>query len=409
MNKFKSLLLGTAAAAIAATGAQAADAPMGREPVYRCDITGFIELPGTNICFKVGGFARLIVWGANEDAGTVEPVEGDALGGDDFGMYAQGRLNFDARRSTDHGTVRAFVEVQATDNNSNTGGALQLRHAFAQLGNWVFGKTSSTFLHGASSANGTDPTITGHTIRINQIRYTHSIGNGLTVAVAIEDQAYENTRTTTSISTTAVNTTNVGFTPGNGGSGENNLPNFVANIHYSNGGWDTQLSGVLHQNEFGDGTDELGYGILLGIAGELTDQLNLIAKIGYFHANPSYAFDFFSGGTNTGDDYDQFGIVGGVAYEVSDEVTFQLAGFWGTADNNNNTVGAIPAPATVSGTGTNAVTAVDHDLWGASALISWRPVGGFEFLGELMYRNTDPAVGADTDEVIGVFSAAASF
>ena len=161
MNKFKSLLLGTAAAAIAATGAQAADAPMGREPVYRCDITGFIELPGTNICFRAGGFARLIVWGANEDAGTVEPVEGDALGGDDFGMYAQGRLNFDARRSTDHGTVRAFVEVQATDNNSNTGGALQLRHAFAQLGNWVFGKTSSTFLHGASSANGTDPTITG--------------------------------------------------------------------------------------------------------------------------------------------------------------------------------------------------------------------------------------------------------
>ena len=394
MNKFKSLLLGTAAAAIAATGAQAADAPMGREPVYRCDITGFIELPGTNICFKVGGFARLIVWGTNEDAGSLEGV-----GGDDFGMYAQGRLNFDARRSTDHGTVRAFVEVQATDANVNTGDALQLRHAFAQLGNWVFGKTSSTFLHGASSANGTDPTVTGHTIRINQIRYTHSIGNGLTVAVAIEDHAYEDAAATTVWTPTgaATNTSTVtGF--GNGGSGENNVPNFVANIHYSNGGWDTQLSGVLHQNEYGDGTDELGYGILLGIAGELTDQLNVIAKIGYFHANPSYAFDFFTGGTNTGNDHDQFGIVGGFAYEASDEVTFQLAGFWGTEDNNNNTTNA--------GVG---VTLIDQDLWGASALVSWRPVGGFEFLGELMYRNTDPAVGADTDEVIGVFSAAASF
>ena len=92
MNKFKTLLLGTAAATIAATGAMAADAPMGREPVYRCEATGFIELPGTDVCFKVGGWARLIVWAKDDGAGDLTL---DTVGGDDFGMYAQGRLNFD--------------------------------------------------------------------------------------------------------------------------------------------------------------------------------------------------------------------------------------------------------------------------------------------------------------------------
>ena len=317
MNKFKSLLLGTAAAAIAATGAQAADAPMGREPVYRCDITGFIELPGTDICFKVGGFARLVTWAQNSDATLVAGGDGDiegTTGTDEIGMYAQGRLNFDARRSTDHGTVRAFIEMQATDGNTNSSGSFLLRHAFAQLGNWVFGKTWSTYLHGASDPNGSDWSPVAHTIRINQIRYTHSVGNGVTVSVALEDQAYE--QSTAGVTTSAGGGLSTlpasGF---NGGFGDNDVPSVVANINYANAGWDVQLSGVAKFNEFSAaaGGSDTGYGIMLGVAAELTDSLNAILKVNYTEAAPSYQFDWFTGGTNTGDDHEQFGIMGGIA------------------------------------------------------------------------------------------------
>ncbi|MFN0263811.1 porin [Tepidamorphus sp. 3E244] len=414
MKNLKTILIGTAAATFACVGlAQAADAPM-REPVYRCDARGFIELPGTDVCFKVGGFARLVVWGVNDD--YVDVNEGNIeenVGDDRFGMYAQGRLNFDARRSTDHGTVRAFVEVQASDNNGNTGGPLQLRHAFAQMGNWVFGKTWSTYLHGASDPNGTDISFAAHSIRINQIRYTQSVGNGLSVAIAIEDQAYENDGRTRRLSG-GVPTPVTFVNYGNGGSGENNVPNFVANINYAVGSWDAQLSGVLHQNEYADpaGTDELGYGIMFSIAGELTDQLNIFGKVNYTHANPSYQFDWFNAGNNTGDDHNQFGIMGGLSYEATDMVTFQAAGFWGNEDNNGNSASLATAAANCSrlqAVEADGACAVDQDVWGGSLLVSYRPASGFEFMGELLYRNTSPAVGPDTDEVIGVFQAAASF
>ncbi|MFN0263398.1 porin [Tepidamorphus sp. 3E244] len=364
MNKFKTLLLGTAAATIAATGAaQAADAPM-REPVYRCDARGFIELPGTDVCFKVGGFARLIVWGANEDAGSQETV----AGGDDFGMYGQGRLNFDARRSTDHGTVRAFIEVQATDNNSNTGGALQLRHAFAQLGNWVFGKTWSTYLHGASDPNGTDLSFLAHTIRINQIRYTQSVGNGLTVSVALEDSAYEDL-------------TGSGTA---GAQGENNVPNVVANINYAQGGWDAQLSGAVLFNEFGAGVDNTGYGIMFALAGEITDSVNVFGKINYTDDAPGYQFDWVSlARRQDGPGQEVFAFMGGLSFEATDDVTVQLVGGWADVDS--------------------PVAAQDGEQMVAGALAQWRVASGFDIIGEVFYRGTDFDLPiADTDEVVGV-------
>lgn len=371
MNKFKSLILGTAAAAIASTGVMAADAPMGREPVYRCDVTGFIELPGTDVCFKVGGWARLVVWAKDDDA--AEPSGDGVLGGDDFGMTTEARLNFDARRSTDHGTVRAFIEMNATNNDGNTGGGFNLRHGFAQLGNWVFGKTWGTYLHLASDPNGTWLSPIAHTIRIDQIRYTHQVGNGLTVSVALEDHAYEDT-------------TNVG----NGGSGENNVPSIVMAINYANGGWDSQLSGVVRFNEYSNGTDETGFGVMFATAGEITDSLNLVFKANYTKNAPSYAFDWQNGisfgpgsSTNFGDDVEQFGVMGGVSGSLNDRTTWQLAGMWGDTDSTGS---SFPITAT---------QVLDRQVYGVGGLIQYQAASGFDFIGELIWVNTDPDA-ADT-------------
>ena len=61
----KSLLLGSAAALVAVSGARAADAVVVAEPepveyVRVCDVygTGFYYMPGTETCLKVSGYMR---------------------------------------------------------------------------------------------------------------------------------------------------------------------------------------------------------------------------------------------------------------------------------------------------------------------------------------------------------------
>ena len=81
----KSLLLGSAAALVAVSGARAADAVVIAEPepveyVRVCDVygTSFYYIPGTEICLKVGGYIRYDI-----GAGDLFGDDGDATTGDD--------------------------------------------------------------------------------------------------------------------------------------------------------------------------------------------------------------------------------------------------------------------------------------------------------------------------------------
>ncbi len=78
MKTLRTLLLGSTGAAMlfaAGTVAQAADPPAvdkGREPVWRCDTAGFIEYPGSDVCFKIGGYvsATIFEWPITNEIGT---------------------------------------------------------------------------------------------------------------------------------------------------------------------------------------------------------------------------------------------------------------------------------------------------------------------------------------------------
>ncbi|MGC2774398.1 MAG: porin, partial [Bradyrhizobium sp.] len=63
MNVIKSLVLGSAAALVAMSGAQAADLPIKAkavEYVKVCSLygAGFYYIPGTDTCIKLGGYLR---------------------------------------------------------------------------------------------------------------------------------------------------------------------------------------------------------------------------------------------------------------------------------------------------------------------------------------------------------------
>ena len=112
----KSLLLGSAVAAVAATGARAADAIVIAEPepmeyVRICDVygAGFFYIPGTETCLRIGGYMRYEMhysdadW-LDPDTGLVEDYR--------FWKYARFQLNVDARNETEWGTLRSYAEAR---------------------------------------------------------------------------------------------------------------------------------------------------------------------------------------------------------------------------------------------------------------------------------------------------------
>lgn len=105
--KLKSLLMGSAAAMIAVSGARAADAvvaePEPMEYVKVCDMygAGFFYIPGTEQCMRISGYVR------------VEYIYTDFDGAGSAGDWRyRGRLNVDVRNETDWGTLRSQFRFQ---------------------------------------------------------------------------------------------------------------------------------------------------------------------------------------------------------------------------------------------------------------------------------------------------------
>ena len=119
----KSLLLGSAAALVAVSGARAADAVIAPEPepveyVRVCDIygAGYYYIPGTEICLKVGGYIRYDI-GVGDLFG-----ETSAEGDDTYSKRGRFALRMEARTETELGTLQGKTQInfQWQDVNSGT-------------------------------------------------------------------------------------------------------------------------------------------------------------------------------------------------------------------------------------------------------------------------------------------------
>ena len=153
----KSLLLGSAAALVAVSGARAADAIVAAEPepveyVRVCDAfgSGFFYIPGTETCLSIRGYVRFQVGGQrNRIAGVpYANVGGTAVLGLNHSGYTQNtrvRLNFDARSETEYGTLRGYARVQSNSGGVNADAAYGADQAIIQLGGLFMGYTESAF------------------------------------------------------------------------------------------------------------------------------------------------------------------------------------------------------------------------------------------------------------------------
>lgn len=211
----KSLLLGSAAALVAVSGARAADAVMAEpeavEYVRVCDAygAGYFYIPGTETCLKISGRVRYQI---NYDSDLFHYIDTNNNGVYDaltefkstgWRKNASAMLNFTAKSDTELGTLTSYIEMSA-GRNSGTGlavvtverpagvftdtinGYWGLDHAWISLGGLKMG-VSDTLYDGGLDGEGSS----GGGGGIHFISYTFSGGNGFSATLALEEDTYD--------------------------------------------------------------------------------------------------------------------------------------------------------------------------------------------------------------------------
>jgi hypothetical protein len=208
MTFTKSILLGSGAAIVAATGAMAADLPSRKaapvEYVRVCDAygSGFFFIPGTQTCLRISGRIRAdyaFVPASTQfrgiDNAGVGVVGSFADSQHTVGWEARGRIGMDARTQTAFGTVQAVTLLRmsrvngilaAADGPTSTSTGSTLERAFIRFAGFTFGASADNFAmmpsltygagHWASFANGA-----------KQIAYTATFGGGFSATIALQD------------------------------------------------------------------------------------------------------------------------------------------------------------------------------------------------------------------------------
>jgi hypothetical protein len=232
MKLVKSLALGSAAAFVALTSANAADLP-GAEPVEYvkvCDAygAGFFYIPGSETCLQIGGFARL------------EMTTGEVTNDDDAnrtGYRVRTRVWFDARTDSEYGTIRTFIRMQfqretgsvgnpAATNDNDFADDKLFDQAFVQFAGLTAGVTDS-FWDFKPYPTFQNPFISDRTVPV--LAYTAKFGD-FSASIALEDETARFR------------------SPGNGNpNAGQEIPDIVANVRVKQGWGEAQLSGVLSQ------------------------------------------------------------------------------------------------------------------------------------------------------------------
>ncbi|AWM24227.1 membrane protein [Sinorhizobium fredii USDA 205] len=185
----KSLLLGSAAALAAVSGAQAADAIVAAEPepmeyVRVCDAfgTGYFYIPGTETCLKIGGFIRVQGDFGRDAADRRYNTENFDIDGDgvddqstsDWDMFSRAYISFDAKSDTEYGTLTGFFAAEFNaDNDTDEGDSfIDVDEAYIQLGGLKAGFFYSWWDKGL---NGETDSL-GNVTEFNSIAYLYDGG-----------------------------------------------------------------------------------------------------------------------------------------------------------------------------------------------------------------------------------------
>jgi len=277
MKMVKSLILGSAAALVAMSGAQAADLPVKAkavEYVRICSLygAGFYYIPGTDTCIKFGGYLRVDLSLNGSDYNGPFNAQLGAYNRLTNYYYSRSRSDFtiDTRTATEYGVVRTFADMvfswttgtysgsapgaysDLTPSSATVGGGnFGLYHAFIQFAGFTLGRTVSAFDAPWQSypAGGPDSLVGGsnHVTGVNQATYTAQFGNGVSGTVSVQDPTVQDFTNiwNTSYATAALYPTGAYGTNSFGGT---RAPDIIGNVTVDQAWGLFKLSAVAHNN-----------------------------------------------------------------------------------------------------------------------------------------------------------------
>ncbi|MGA7810315.1 porin [Bradyrhizobium sp.] len=278
MKMVKSLVLGSAAALLAMSGAQAADLPVKAkavEYVRVCSLygAGFWYIPGTDTCIKIGGYLRVDTT-FNGGVYDAPAWNGDLGQGNRFADTINSRSRFaltvDTRTATEYGVVRTFAQGDFQFNNFGSsapattspasslgglssslldgvgGGYVAVEYVFIQFAGFTFGKSSSAYAtpwngypgNNSSFLIGGEDSVTG----VNNVQYTAQFGNGVSASIGLDDPTVFNR---TPLYNLSLGVSAAGL--GTNAYGGFTMPDVVGNVRIDQAWGLFQLSGELHQ------------------------------------------------------------------------------------------------------------------------------------------------------------------
>ena len=175
----KSLLIGSAAALAAVSGAQAADAIVAAEPepleyVRVCDAfgAGFFYIPGTETCLKFGGYVRF-----QTDFGR------DKSGTSDWDSFTRAQFEVDTKTDTELGALRGFIGLRGNADQSSSGSSsVFVDQAFIEVAGLKVGKFYNWWDDGLSG----ETDVLSTNALFNSIRYTYDAGS-FTFGVSVDE------------------------------------------------------------------------------------------------------------------------------------------------------------------------------------------------------------------------------
>lgn len=392
MKTVKGLLLGTAAAFVAMSGAQAADLPMAAPVQYVkvCDTygKGFFYIPGTQTCLQISGFAEA-------QFRYDEPL---ARNSDAVNWRARANVNLDARSQTPWGTLRSYISVAAYFQNNNSsinqffyGGAggtanplggdpangAYVANAYVQFAGITAGYTMSNYsfpltFSGMKNSPVTDllPTL--------QVAYTASFGNGVSATIALENGSYRNADFAGGAGVPAIAARAPGQRYGT------RMPDIVANLRVIQGWGAAQLSAAVHQvRALTPGSFDTNYGFAVQAAVKINlpmlgagDSFKLVGA----YANGAMGYLGF-GPTNSGGFFNPLGAgyadawvdaTGKLHNETGWQITANLEHYW-SPGLRSNLLFAYDSDDTPNFVGPLA-NASDFRYMSAGANLIWSPV-----------------------------------
>ncbi|QKD04685.1 porin [Mesorhizobium loti] len=202
----KSLLLGSAAALIAVSGARAADAVVVAEPepaeyVKICDVygAGYFYIPGTETCLRIGGYVRYDI-GAGDVGEFTGARADDVVNGKNQGTYykdARFTLKTWTGQETELGTLKTYTETRLNFQNSpldngndnNAHNNIDQHFAWIQLGGLRVGEDESAFdTFVGYAGNVINDTIVPYGgFKTGVVQYYFDAGNGFSAMASLEE------------------------------------------------------------------------------------------------------------------------------------------------------------------------------------------------------------------------------